>query len=129
MILSHPPKSGASEMSAPAKTETPGLTSAEISALLAAAHDLPPKDGLRPHTYGTLFGLLACTGLRLKEALRLTRSDVDFTRGLLTIRETKFRKSRLVPLHPTTTRALRGYARLRDRHPRRAECRYQPHRE
>jgi integrase len=91
-------------------------TAAEISALLAAASDLPPKDGLRPRTYATLFGLLACTGLRLQEALRLTQSDVDWKRGLLTIRQTKFRKSRLVPLHPTATKALRNYARLRDRH-------------
>ncbi len=90
-------------------------TSAEITALLDAAHDLPPRDGLRPHTYATLFGLLACTGLRLREALRLSRSDVDWKQGLLTIRRTKFRKSRLVPLHSTTTRALREYARLRDR--------------
>jgi integrase len=90
---------------------TPHIYSAaEISALLAAARDLPPQDGLRPHTYATLFGLLACTGLRLREAIRLTRSDVDWKRGLLTIRETKFRKSRLVPLHPTATQALREYA-------------------
>ena len=60
-----------------------------------------PRKGLRPHTYATLFGLLACTGLRLREALNLTRSDVDWKQGLLTIRQTKFRKSRLVPLHPT----------------------------
>lgn len=93
-------------------------TAAEISALLAAARDLTPRDGLRPHTFATLFGLLACTGLRLREALRLTRSDVDWKRGLLTIRVSKFRKSRLVPLHPTTIQALREYARLRDRHHR-----------
>jgi integrase len=91
-------------------------TAAEISALLVAARDLPPRGGLRPHTYATLFGLLACTGLRLQEALRLTRSDVDWKRGILTIRETKFCKSRLVPLHPTAIQALRDYGRLRDRH-------------
>jgi len=93
-------------------------TEAEIAALLAAARDLPPRKGLRPHTYATLFGLLACTGLRLQEALKLTRSDVDWKRELLTIRQTKFRKTRLVPLHPTAVRALRDYTRLRDRfHP------------
>lgn len=90
-------------------------TAAEISALLTAARELPPRDGLRPHTYATLFGLLACTGLRLREALQLTRTDVDWKRGLLTIRVTKFRKSRLVPLHPTAIQALRDYARRRDR--------------
>ena len=88
-------------------------TAAEIAALVAAARNLPPQKGLRPHTYATLFGLLACTGLRLREALNLTRSDVDWKRGLLTIRQTKFRKSRLVPLHPTAVCALRAYARAR----------------
>lgn len=93
-------------------------TAEEIAALLAAARGLPPRKGLRPHTYATLFGLLACTGLRLREALNLTRADVDWKRGLLTIRRTKFRKMRLVPLHPTTLRVLRDYARMRDRfHP------------
>jgi integrase len=94
---------------------TPHIYSeAELSALLATARRLPPSTGLRPHTYTTLFGLLACTGLRLAEALKLNRSDVDWQRGLLTIRETKFRKSRLVPLHASTTKALRAYADQRD---------------
>ncbi len=65
-------------------------------------------------TYPTLFGLWACTGLRSTEAYKLNRDDVDLDRGILTIRETKFRKSRLVPLHKTTVRALREYARHRD---------------
>jgi integrase len=98
---------------------TPHIYSeAEISALLAAARRLPPRHGLRPCTYATLFGLLACTGLRVSEALRLTRSDVDGGQDLLTVRATKFRKTRLVPLHPTTTQALSAYAQVRDRfHP------------
>ena len=70
---------------------------------------------LRPHTFATFFGLLACTGLRVSEALSLTRPDVDWRQGLLTIRQTKFRKSRLVPLHPSAADMLKGYARLRDR--------------
>lgn len=90
----------------------------EVSALLAAACRLRPRHGLRPHTYATFFGLLACTGLRGCEARRLTQSDVAWEQNLLTIRATKFRKTRLVPLHPTTTQALRSYAQLRDRfHP------------
>ena len=48
--------------------------------------------------------------MRLSEACRLTTDDVDLVNGILTIRETKFRKSRLVPLHPTTTQALARYA-------------------
>jgi integrase len=61
-----------------------------------------------------LFGLLASTGMRVSEALRLMRKDVDLDGGVVTVVETKFHKSRLVPLHPTTTRALRRYARFRD---------------
>jgi integrase len=78
---------------------------------------LPGKE-LRPHTFVALFGLLACTGLRVSEALKLTRLDVDWDQGVLTIRMTKFRKSRLVPIHPSTALAMREYAKLRDRfHP------------
>lgn len=87
---------------------------AEVSALITAARQLQPRDGLRPWNYATLIGLLACTGLRLSEATRLARSDFDDRQGLLIIRETKFHKSRLVPLHPSATRALCRYARKRD---------------
>jgi len=90
-------------------------TDAEIDALLAAALRLAPITALRPLTYATFFGLLAVTGLRVSEALRLTREDVDLELGVLTIRLTKFRKSRLVPLHPTASAALRDYAVARDR--------------
>jgi len=87
----------------------------EMTALLKATRRLSPAGGLRPATYTTLFSLLACTGLRISEALKLTRSDVDWKRGTLTIRQTKFHKTRLVPLHDSATRALGAYARLRDR--------------
>lgn len=87
----------------------------EIAALLAAARRLAPITALRPLTYATLFGLLTATGLRVSEALQLTRDEVDLDEGVLTIRLTKFRKSRLVPLHPTTTAALSDYAVARDR--------------
>jgi integrase len=87
----------------------------EIRELLAAASTLPSKEKLRPVTYSTLFGLVAATGLRISEALNLRRVDVDLSRGVLMIRETKYRKSRVVPLHPTVVRALARYAKLRDR--------------
>jgi integrase len=91
---------------------------AELSALLDAARRLASPTGLRSRTYATLIGMLSCTGLRIAEALKLARSDVDWDHATLTIRETKFHKSRLVPLHPTTVRALEIYARFRDRcHP------------
>jgi integrase len=61
-----------------------------------------------------LFGLLTVTGLRISEALALTRKDVDLQNGLLTIRGAKFGKSRLVPLHASARRALASYAQQRD---------------
>jgi len=91
----------------------------EIRALLRAAAALTPAAVLRPPTYPALFGVLAATGLRVSEALTLARADVDLAEGVLTIRETKFRKSRLVPLHPSVTRALRRYtAQRHGYHPR-----------
>ena len=89
---------------------------AEINALLAAALALPPVDGLRRWTYHTLFGLIAVTGMRISEAMNLERKDVDLDAGVLTVRLTKFGKSRLVPLHATTGAALRRYAGRRDAH-------------
>ena len=87
---------------------------AEITALLQECNRLQPRDGLRPRTYVALFSLLASSGLRLSEACRLHRHDVDLRKGLLTVREGKFRKSRLVPLHPTTVQALIRYVARRD---------------
>ena len=86
----------------------------EIAALLQAASQLTPTDGLHPRTYVTLFGLLVSTGMRISEALNLSRKDADLETGILTIKETKFRKSRLVPMHPSTQQALRCYSKFRD---------------
>ncbi|MCK4431818.1 MAG: tyrosine-type recombinase/integrase [Candidatus Aminicenantes bacterium] len=86
----------------------------EITALLQAASQLTPTDGLHPWTYVTLFGLLVSTGLRISEALNLSRKDADLNTGVLTIKETKFRKSRLVPAHASTLHVLRHYSKLRD---------------
>lgn len=88
----------------------------EISALLAAALRLPPAQGLRRWTYHGLFGLIAVTGLRHSEALHLRRKDVDLEEAILTVRETKFGKSRLVLLHSTTIDTLVSYAERRDAH-------------
>lgn len=87
----------------------------EVRALIAAAQQLPSPRHLRGATYATLFGLLAATGLRVGEALGLDRADVDLAQALLTVRQTKANKARLVPLHPSTNQALRRYERLRDR--------------
>ena len=88
---------------------------AEIVALLAAAHGLNPQGGLRPATFETLFGLIASAGLRVSEALSLLDTDVDLADGTLMVRQTKFAKSRLLPLHPSTVEVLVGYRKLRSR--------------
>ena len=88
----------------------------EIVDLLAAAHRLEPQESIRPATYETLFGLMAATGLRVSEAIHLHDHDVDLKHGMLTIRQTKFAKSRQLPLHPSTTDALARYRRQRVQH-------------
>ncbi len=93
---------------------TPFLYSdADITALIAAAASL--RCPLRTATYQTLIGLLAVTGMRVGEAIRLDRADLDLAAGVITVRQAKFGKTRLLPLHPSATAALRGYLRLRDR--------------
>ncbi len=85
----------------------------EIERLLCAArnwgHDRPRR------TYYSFLGLLAVTGLRLGEAIRLQVEDVDLANGILTIRNSKFGKSRLVPLHSSTIRKLLAYRRQRNK--------------
>ena len=90
----------------------------EIIELLAAARQLGPEGGLRSVVMETLFGLLACTGLRISEALGLLDADVDLHTGVLTIRQSKFGKTRLVPLHPSAVNALARYRTQRTRHVR-----------
>jgi integrase/recombinase XerD len=85
----------------------------EIELLLDSARKLGPRGSLRPRTYYTLFGLLACTGLRISEGLGLRLAD--FSSGVLVVRGTKFGKSRLVPLHDTASAALSKYVRKRER--------------
>ena len=87
----------------------------EISRLLEASNHLRPAIGLRASSYSTLFGLLAVTGMRVSEPIALNRQDVDLTRGILTVRLTKFGKPRLIPVHLSTVDKLAEYSRLRDR--------------
>lgn len=87
------------------------FTPTQIAAILAEAKQLPPTESLRPHTFYTLFGLVAACGLRISEALTLQIDDIH-PDGLC-IRETQFRKSGLVPLHATTARQLALYIKRR----------------
>lgn len=91
-------------------------TNDEIIDLLAAANRLEPVGTLRPATYETLFGLIAATGLRISEALKLCLGDVDMAGHCLTIRMTKFKKSRYVPFHATVAGELKRYLAIRDRY-------------
>jgi len=87
---------------------------AEISDLLAAAAGLAPAGGFRPHCYVALFGLIACTGLRISEALALKCGDVDLDEAVLTVRAGKRGRTRLVPLHPSAVPPLADYAAKRE---------------
>jgi integrase/recombinase XerD len=88
-------------------------TSADIAAVMDQVRSSIVSP-LRAATYDTLIGLLASSGLRIGEAIKLDRGDVDWAEGVLLIRESKFGKSRLVPLHPSSMQALQDYTRLRD---------------
>jgi integrase/recombinase XerD len=85
----------------------------EIKAIMAAAKQIGPPKSLRPLLISTLLGLLYATGLRIGEALKLSLADVDLRRRLLTIRESKFHKSRYVPISKSTMRALAIFMRRR----------------
>jgi integrase len=91
---------------------TPFIYSPEdIRRLIGAAHQLRPDGSIRPLTYATMFGLIAATGMRVSEAIAIRLPDV--TADGLIIAQTKFKKSRLLPLHPTTRRALDRYLATR----------------
>jgi len=92
-------------------------TDQEIQALIESARRLGPSNSLRPHTHATIIGLLAASGLRAGEVTRLRLDDVQLETELphLRVLDTKFHKSRLVPLHPSTAAALRAYAAQRSR--------------
>jgi integrase len=87
---------------------------ADIAALMARAQEVIPTP-LRAATMATLIGLLAATGMRVGEAIRLERPDVAWADELIVVRDSKFGKSRLVPLHRSTIDALAEYAQQRDR--------------
>lgn len=92
-------------------------TKRDLEALIDAARSLGPQGSLRPVSYATFIGLIASCGLRAHEALRLEVSDVrlDHRPPHLLIRDTKFHKSRVVPLHPSTAKVMHEYVRAREK--------------
>jgi len=84
----------------------------EITQLLAATASLGPPESLRVATFKTLLGLLACTGLRISEALRLQPQDLDLQAGTLFLQPSKHSPARRIPLHPSTGQALQRYNQL-----------------
>lgn len=94
--------------------QTPHIySSQELAQLLRAARRLPPCGSLRPQTYFTLIAWMACTGLRLGEAVRLGVDDVDLQAGIITVRQSKLHAMRMLPLHTSTLKPLRRYQRQR----------------
>lgn len=89
------------------------FTPADLDAVMSQAR-ASIVSPFRVATYQTLIGLLAASGLRIGEAIKLDRADIDWDQGVLLIRESKFGKSRLVPLHATTMAVLAEFALLRD---------------
>jgi integrase len=93
------------------------LTPAQIRLIIERTDTLRAwHSTLRPLTYRTLIGLLACTGLRISEALRLRYKDIDMDAGTLHISRAKFSPERDLPVHPTTLRALQHYRKVRQQH-------------
>ena len=91
-----------------------GYSDAELTVLLREARSISPKYPIRGLTLFTMIGLAASTGLRVGEVVRLNKSDVDLDHGVITVLCTKFKKDRLVPMHPTVVAVLRRYVAARD---------------
>ena len=87
------------------------LSRTQIERILEAARHVPPRASITPYTHRCIIGLLAATGMRVSEAVALQMSDI--TADGLVVRESKFRKSRLVPIHATTRDALKHYLSIR----------------
>jgi integrase/recombinase XerD len=85
---------------------------ADITGLMTAAERLNGPQ--RKAAYRALMGLLAVSGIRIGEAIRLDDGDLDEDNGTLLIRQSKSGRSRIVPLHPTAIAELRAYQRVRD---------------
>lgn len=89
-------------------------TEQEIAKILDEARNVSKKNSVAGLTLHTMIGLAASTGLRISEVVRLDREGVDLETGILNVKYSKFKKSRLVPLHNTTLQVVRNYAAVRD---------------
>jgi integrase/recombinase XerD len=94
----------------------PFIYSADDVAALIAGVPMVASTPLRVATFQTMLGFLAATGMRVGEVISLERGHIDWVEGVVEVRDAKFRKSREIPLHPTTTEALAAYAETRDHH-------------
>ncbi len=97
-----------------ARTPRHIYTDQELQRILDEARRVSPNNPVRGLTFHAMIGLAASSGLRIGEAVGLDRVDVDLKTGMLVVRQSKFGKSRLVPLHSTTLEVLRSYAAVRD---------------
>ena len=119
-----PPRELASEFSK--RTKPHIYTPVEVQKILSSCNKFEAEPGqsnpIRRETFSTMFGLIASAGLRRSEAINLKRRHVDFKSGNILIEMTKFRKSRLIPIHPTTLAKLKLYAEHRDRVIKNPKC-------
>lgn len=111
-----PPRELSSEKNSRGKPHI--YSTCEIKKILAKCLHLGSEPGqsnpIRPRTFYTMFGLIAATGLRRSEAIFLKQSHVNFENGTILVEMTKFRKSRLIPVHPSTLDKLKAYAKYRE---------------
>jgi integrase/recombinase XerD len=112
-----PPRELSREQSGRSKPHI--YSASEIQKILKACREFKAEPGrsnpIRRETFETIFGLIAATGLRRNEAVNLKRSHVNLKDGTLLVELTKFRKSRMIPIHPSVVRKLRRYSQLRDK--------------
>lgn len=102
----------------PAKTKIRShiYSEMELQSILRLASQFGPPQSLRPHTFTTIFSLLWVSGMRISEVLNLNLGDANLEIGVIHIRQTKFYKSRLIPLSLSSVEALRRYLNQRGKH-------------
>lgn len=89
------------------------FTEEEIRQLIYQAKNMNVRDKLLPHTYAAIIGLLWVTGMRIGEVVHLKIEDLDVIEGIITVQQTKFFKSRIIPLSPSSNQALVCYKQQR----------------